>query len=87
MDPAGQSSLAETSHTAVLVPQGLAVLWVHRLLRTIHTTTAGVLRQSRTGPRLTICSVVGALVWDGSLAVRGRGVGFVCDWRPADVAD
>lgn len=75
VDPPHQSSLEETSHTPVLVPQRLAVLWVHRLLRIIYTNTFSILRKhGRTGPQLTICLVVWGLLWDGNVAVRGRGM-------------
>lgn len=74
-DPPHQSSREERSHTAVLVPQRLAVLWVHRLLRIIYTHTFSILWQSgRTGPQLTICLAVWGLVWEGNVAVRGRGM-------------
>lgn len=68
--PAHQKSLEEASHTAILVPQRLTVLWVHRLLRIIYTTVLS--ENGRTGPHLAICLVVWGLVWDGNMAVCGR---------------
>lgn len=82
------SQVWKESHTPVLVPQRLGVLWVHRLLRITHTNTLGELCTSfRTGPQRAVCLAVWGLGGDGNVAVHGRGMGFVCDWRPTDVAD
>lgn len=69
------------SHTAVLVPQGLSVLWAQQLLWIGHVIRINALvilfHRGRAHSGLAVRNLV----------LGGRGICFICDGRSTDVAD